>query len=77
MRSIKTHKPVSVSYRVLEAVIFVDVTGACGQFDSMAETNATPLCERQIRGSDAVHFSRLTAFVDHRLFAEPQPAIIL
>ncbi len=70
----------SVDHRthcVFEAVVSVDVSGAGGQFDPMTQTDATPLGRRELRGRDTVHLPCFLAFIDHRLLAEPQPAIIL
>lgn len=61
---------------VFEAVVSVDVSVAGGQFDPMTHTDAPPLGRRQLRGRDTVHLPCFMAFIDHRLLAEPQPAII-
>lgn len=62
---------------VFEAVVSVDVSVVGGQFDPMTHTDAPPLGRREISGRDTVHLPCFMAFIDHRLLAEPQPAIIL
>lgn len=65
------------SHCVSEAVVSVDVSGAGGQFDPVTHTDATPLGRGELRSRDTVHLPCFVAFIDQRLLAEPQPAVIL
>lgn len=56
---------------VFKAVIFVDVSGAGGQFNPMTQTDPTPLANREFIGLNTVHLPRLIAFIDHRLLSKP------
>lgn len=50
---------------------------ACAQLDAMTQTHSSPLGQVELSGRDAVHLARLAALVNHILFAETQPPIIL
>lgn len=69
--------PVSITHRVSEAIILINVASAGDQFDAVAETHLSPLGLCQLGHMDAIHLSCLTVLVNNRLLTEAQASIIL
>lgn len=67
----------SLTHRIFEAIVFVDVTSVGGQFNAMAQTNSPPLDLSEFRDGNAVHLPGLTVFIHHCLLTKAQTPIIL
>lgn len=71
------HPSPRAAHRLAEAIILVDMAVFREEFESVAQSDATPDAFRQLPGLDVVHFARLAVLEDDALSAQPQPTIIL